>query len=219
MYKILKFKWDDRKNHFWSSDFHNYHNPSWDVPIWKMRGYSSYEESFGDIRDKINNRITTDQYLWMLGDSFLSATDDEVVSWWKDIKCQNVMMLFGNHESQMYRLYKKELLSQFGRDDIEVYPLKMGNVTFLGNHQEIVIGKKQIIMNHFPLRIWHNDSRSSWMLSGHSHLKDLGRRPEFEEQKGLDVGWDYKNDVWSFDEIEDVMSTKSVKILDHNRDH
>jgi len=95
----------------------------------------------------------------------------------------------------------------------------MGNVVFIGNHQEIWIGKQQIIMNHFPLRIWHGDARSSWMLSGHSHLQDKGRRPESADQKGLDLGWDYKNDVWTYSEIEDVMSTKSIRILDHNRTH
>lgn len=219
MYKILKYKYENRNDHFWSTDFHNYHDPSWPVPIWKMRGYNSPEESYNDVREKINAKVGEKQTLWVLGDSFLSATDEEVISWLNSIKCQNIMMLFGNHESQMYRLYKQELIKQFGRDDIEVYPLRMGNVTFLGNHQEIWIGKQQIIMNHFPLRIWHGDSRGSWMLSGHSHLQDKGRRPESADQKGLDLGWDYKNDVWTYSEIEDVMSTKSIRILDHNRTH
>jgi len=219
MYKILKYKYENRNDHFWSTDFHNYHDPSWPVPIWKMRGYNSPEESYNDVREKINAKVGENQILWILGDSFLSATDGEVIGWLNSIKCQNIMMLFGNHESQMYRLYKQEMFKQFGTDDIEIYPLRMGNVVFLGNHQEIWIGKQQIIMNHFPLRIWHGDARSSWMLSGHSHLQDKGRRPESADQKGLDLGWDYKNDVWTYSEIEDVMSTKSIRILDHNRTH
>jgi hypothetical protein len=219
MYKILKYKYENRNDHFWSTDFHNYHDPSWPVPIWKMRGYNSPEESYNDVREKINAKVGENQILWILGDSFLSATDGEVIGWLNSIKCQNIMMLFGNHESQMYRLYKQEMIKQFGRDDIEIYPLRMNNVVFLGNHQEIWIGKQQIIMNHFPLRIWVGDARGSWMLSGHSHMQDKGRRPESADQKGLDLGWDYKNDVWTYSEIEDVMSTKSIRILDHNRTH
>ena len=43
-------------------------------------------------------------------------------------------MLFGNHESQIYRLYKKQMMVDYNRDDIEVYPLRMGNLVFCGNH-------------------------------------------------------------------------------------
>jgi len=103
--------------------------------------------------------------------------------------------------------------------DVEVYPLPMGNVNFLGNYQEIHIGKQYINMSHFPLRIFHKDSRGAWSLSGHSHLQDEGRRPDAMLQKALDCGWDHKRDVWSFEEIADVMSTKTIKILDHNRTH
>lgn len=217
MYRILKFNYNDRHKHYWVSDCHSYHDPkSWASPIWEMRGYSSAEDCAEQQIQKINERVGEDDILWNLGDNFLNSTDDQVREWLGAIKCKNIKYLFGNHESVPYRLYKDEVLKQYNTD-CEVYPLKMGNVEFLGNHQEIQIGKQQITNNHFPLRIWHNDSRSSWMLSGHSHLQDVGRRPESEYQKALDVGWDYKNDVWSFSEIEDVMSTKSIQILDHNR--
>lgn len=219
MYRILKFNWEDRNKHYWVSDLHTYHDPTtWNSPIWEMRGYRSAVECAEHQIQKINERVGEDDILWNLGDNFLNTNDEQVLKWLGAIKCKNIKYLFGNHESSPYRLYKEEVKKQYNLD-IEVYPIKMGNVEFIGNHQEIQIGKKQIVMNHFPLRIWHNDARSAWMLSGHSHLQDQGRRPEAEFQKALDVGWDYKNDVWSFSEIEDVMSTKSIQILDHNRVH
>lgn len=221
MYKILKFSWEDRHKHYWVSDLHTNHDPNWPVPIWKSRGYSSADECREHQLEEINSRVSEDSILWNLGDNFLNSTDDQVIEWYSKIKCKNVYYLFGNHESVLYRLYKNMVKESFGIDQ-EIYPFNgklLPNIHFLGNHQEILIGKKQIIMNHFPLRIWHKDSRSSWMLSGHSHLMDIGRRPESPIQKGLDCGWDYKKSVWSFSEIEDVMSTKSVKILDHDRDH
>jgi calcineurin-like phosphoesterase family protein len=184
-----------------------------------MRGYKNAVECAEHQIQKINERVGVDDILWNLGDNFLNASDEQCKKWWGAIKCRNIKYLFGNHESCPYRRYKERIHEQYGLNDVEVYPLKYSNIEFLGNHQEIQIGKQQIVMNHFPLRIWHNDSRAAWMLSGHSHLQDKGRRPEAEYQKALDVGWDYKNDVWSFSEIEDVMSTKSIQILDHNRSH
>ncbi len=49
----------------------------------------------------------------------------------------------------------------------------------------------------------------------HSHLSDKERLPEFPIGKTLDVGIDCGK-IWSFEEIEDVMSTKSISILDHH---
>lgn len=224
MYKILKYKWEDRDKHKWVSDLHTFHDPkTWSSPIWEMRGYNNAEECAEQQIRVINENVAEDDILWNLGDNFLNASDEQCIDWYSRINCKNINYLWGNHESQMFRIYRNMVADRtVGLTDCEVYPFNgnlLPNVTFLGNHQEIQIGKKQIIMNHFPLRIWHNDGRSSWMLSGHSHLQDAGRRPDAATQKGLDVGWDYKNNVWTFAEIEDVMSTKSVHILDHNRDH
>jgi calcineurin-like phosphoesterase family protein len=219
MYKIIKHEWTERSKLFWSSDWHNFHNPSWPIPIWESRGHANHIEAAKFTRDKINERVGEDDTLYYLGDGFLNAEDTQVIEWLSSLNCQNIKYLFGNHESVMYRLYKKEVEKLYGTDKLDVFPIKMGNVEFLGNHQEILVGKQKIVMNHFPLRIWNNDARSAWMVSGHSHGQDAGRLPEAEYQKGLDCGWDIKKDVWSFDEIEDVMSTKTIKILDHNRVH
>lgn len=219
MYRIEKIRFEDRHRHYWTSDWHAFHDPKWELPIWEARGYSSAKDAAEKTLETVNQRVGENDVLWYLGDGFLNASDEEVVSWLSALKCKNVKYLFGNHESNMFRLYRQEVKRQYGLDNVEVYPLRMGNIEFIGNHAEILIGKKQIVMNHFPLRIWKSDNRGSWCLSGHSHLNDVGRRPDAELQKAMDVGWDYKKDVWSYNEIEDVMSTKTIHIYDHNRDH
>lgn len=217
MYKILKHSWEDRHKLYWASDFHAFHDPlHWKIPLWESRGYRNAHEASEHKIQRINERVPEDGILYFLGDGFLNATDEQCKNWLSRINCKNIRYLWGNHESNMYRLYKQEVLAQFGRDDIEVYPLKMGNVEFCGNHLEIFVGKKRIIMNHFPLRIWHKNGHGSWMLSGHSHLTDKDRRPDAPTGKGVDVGWDWKNDVWTFEELSDIMSTKDTEILDHH---
>ena len=218
MYKILKFNWEDRSKHFWVTDLHTYHDPqTWASPIWEMRGYRNAQECAEHQIQEINDRVGPNDILWNLGDNFLNASDDQCKKWWAAIKCRNVKYLFGNHESCPYRIFKDQVKLQYGLDGVEVYPTTYSNITFLGNHQEIQIGKQIIVNNHFPLRIWHKDSRGAWMVSGHSHLQDKGRSPDAPNQKGIDAGWDYKKSVWSYSELEDIMSTKSIQILDHNR--
>jgi calcineurin-like phosphoesterase family protein len=217
VYKILKFPWEKRNTHYWSSDWHIFHDPKWNIPIWMMRGYSSAKDAVSKTLAKINERVGPDDTLWYLGDMFLNATDEQCLNWISGLNCQNINVLLGNHESNMYRLYKQEVMRQFGRDDIEVYPLKMGKITFLGNHLEIQIGKKNIVMNHFPIHSWNGmGGRKSWMISGHQHNADKTRNPDAPINRVLDVGWDWKCDVWSFADIEDVMDTKTFVSYDHH---
>lgn len=215
MNKILKFPWSERNRHFFTSDLHIFHNPSWPVPIWKMRGYQSANEASEKTLNIINHTVGEDDILWVLGDLFLNATDEQCLEWLSKINCKNINKLWGNHHSNTYRLYKQEMLKQYSRDDIEVYPLTMGNLTYLGNHVEIQVGKQRIIMNHFPLHSFNKMGRSSWMLSGHSHLTDKTRCPEYPLGKTLDVGID-SGKIWSFSDIEDVMSTKTFVQVDHH---
>jgi calcineurin-like phosphoesterase family protein len=216
MNKLLKYPWSDKDKHFFTSDWHIYHDPNWPIPIWKSRGYNSSKESAQIIQNTINDKVGKEDILWVMGDLFLNSSDEQCLEWLSGLKCDNIYKLWGNHCSNTFRLYRQEIMNQFGRDDIEVYPITMGKVTFLGNHQEIQIGKKRIIMNHFPIHNWNHIGRASYNLHGHSHNNDHTRNPDFPLGKCLDCSWDWKKNVWSFDEIEEVMETKTVKLYDHH---
>jgi calcineurin-like phosphoesterase family protein len=216
MNKIIKHKWEDRNKIFFSSDWHNYHDPKWDVPIWKMRGYSSPQESLDDVVSKINARVKEDDFLYFLGDGFLNATDEQVLEWFSRINCKNINYIYGNHESNIFRIYRRTVLEIYGDPDIEVYPMRFNNVVFLGNYQELQVGKKSVILQHFPIHSWNHMRHSAWMISGHQHNTDKTRNPEYHLGKMLDVSWDYKRDIWSFEEVEDVMSTKDILTVDHH---
>jgi calcineurin-like phosphoesterase family protein len=216
MNKIIKHKWEDRNKIFFSSDWHNYHDPKWDIPIWKMRGYNSPQESVDDVVSKINAKVKEDDFLYFLGDGFLNATDEQVLEWFSRINCKNINYIYGNHESNIFRIYRQAVLEKYGDPEIEVYPMRFNNVVFLGNYQEIYIGKKLIVLQHFPIKTWNNNSRNSFHLHGHSHNTDKSRNPEHPMGKCLDCSWDWKKDIWSFEEIEDVMSTKEMQIFDHH---
>jgi calcineurin-like phosphoesterase family protein len=216
MKEIIKHKWEDLDKIYVSSDWHNYHDPKWDIPIWKMRGYISPEESKEDVIDKINNKVGLDDILYYLGDGFLNSTDEQCLEWFLRINCKNIYYIFGNHESNIHRIYKKECYEQYGVRGIEVYPLKYKNITFLGNYQEIQIGKHSITLTHFPMHGWNKNAHGAINLHGHCHNNDSTRNPEHHMGKCLDCSWDYKNDVWKMKEIFDIMSTKEILITDHH---
>lgn len=217
MKKIIKHKLEDCGKIFFSSDWHNFHDPkSWDTPIWKMRGYSSPEESRNDVIERLNVRVGESDILYYMGDGFLNATDEQCLEWLSQINCRTIYYINGNHESNMSRLYDQECVKQYGIEGVEIYPLRMGNVVFIGNYQEIYIGKQQIICCHYPISSHHNAGRGSWGLSGHTHGNYNETLPRHPISKRLDCSWDIKKDVWSFDEICDVMSTKDIYAPDHH---
>lgn len=216
MNKIIKHRWEDRNKIFFSSDWHNYHDPKWDVPIWKMRGYSSPQESLDDVVNKINARVKEDDHLYYMGDSFLNATDEQVMEWFSRVKCKNINYIFGNHSSNTYRIYREAVFNKWGDKNIEVYPTRVNNIVFLGNYQEIYIGKQMIVLGHYPIHSWNKMGNKAWNLSGHQHNNDHTRNPQYQLGKSLDCSWDFKRDIWSFDEISDVMSTKEILTTDHH---
>ena len=160
--------------------------------------------------------MAANDHLYFLGDGFLNATEEGVKKWLDGIECQNIYYLFGNHASVPYRLYRDEIQRQFGRNDIEVYPLRVKNLVFLGNHHEIQVGKQKIVLNHFPIHSWNSMNKLSWNLHGHSHLSDPTTSPLNPLHKRFDIGWDWKRDVWSYAEIEEIMSAKTFASVDHH---
>lgn len=216
MKRILKHHWQDREKIYFSSDWHIFHDPPWEIPLWKSRGYESAEDAARKIQERINQTVPEDGIIYYMGDMFLNASDEQCIEWLKGVNCKNIFKIWGNHTSNTFRLYKEEVKKQYGLDDVEVYPLQMGNVTFLGDYQEIRVGKQIIVMSHFPIHSWDKMSYGSIMISGHQHLSDKTRWPDYPLGKCFDCGWDWKKDLWSFEEMMDVISTKTFVKVDHH---
>lgn len=125
-------------------------------------------------------------------------------------------MLWGNHNNPVHRVYKREVKEQFGRDDIDVYPLKYRNVTFLGDYVEVSINNTFIVMMHYPVSIWNYMKEGAYMLCGHSHYSYFSSQATCLNGKILDVGWDGLGAPYSFEKINEIMKTKKVKVEDHH---
>jgi calcineurin-like phosphoesterase family protein len=208
MLKVLKFKTKDQKVWF-TSDLHWNHNPKWEIPIWKSRGFSSVEESNRYTINKINELVAPNDILFSLGDLTLNCSEDEFESFIGQINCRNIYCLWGNHPNPMAKIYKRKILDYFN-EEIDAYPFRYRNIIFIGHHAEIIVDKQYINLNHYPIHIFNHMSGESWCLCGHSHLEFPQSQPGYPTQKLLDVGWDGYLKPLSFDEISDIMSKKNL---------
>ena len=214
MIKQLKFKGEGEK--FWfSSDWHFFHNPPWNVPIWKMRGFNSVGEMNYHILKNINEKVKHDDTMFFLGDGFLNATKEGVDSILNQINCQTIYYLWGNHESVPLHIYKEEIKNNYG-EGVEVYPYRYKNLIFAGNDLSVIINGQMIVMSHFAKRIWSKSHHSAWSLSGHSHFSDKDRHPNCKNSKSLDVGIDGQIAPYSFSDLQRIMAKKEILRLDHH---
>lgn len=103
-------------------------------------------------------------------------------------------LILGNHDSRMKSSVRKMFAS--------VHSL-----------HEINVEKQKIVLCHFPMLTWNKSHRGAWMLHGHCH----GNLPDDPNALRIDVGVDcHKFRPISFDEIKELMKTKSFLPIDHH---
>lgn len=207
------------KKVFFSSDLHLNHNPSWEIPIWKQRGFNSVQEMNDGIIKSINDTVNYDDVLFLLGDFTLNCKPEQFHNLRGRINCQNILTLFGNHPSPILSIYKDFIVNQFGDGfkNLHIYPLTVANVTIFGHYAEAIVDNQLIILQHFPLSIWEEQKRGAWHLTGHSHGGFEDTLPTTTNTgKILDVGWDVFRKPVSMNDIRSIMAKKQYVKKDRN---
>ena len=210
----LKIKSTTDSKVYFSSDFHLGHDRPF---VWESRGHVSQEAHTDFVINKVNETIRPTDHLFYLGDFCLNTNEDQFESYLSRILCQNVYMLWGNHNNPVYKIYQREVLSKYG-ENIKVYPFRYRNVVFLGDYQEALIDGKIVVMMHYPINVWNFMKEGAYMLCGHSHYSFDKTRADSKQGLILDVGWDGKSSPYSTDEIDEIMLRKSIKVVDHHGD-
>ena len=211
---------------FITSDPHLAHNPKWNIPLWKARGYNSSKEHDDMMIEIINETVRPNDILFMLGDLCLNMTMPQLDEYLDRIQCRNLWCLWGNHnnphEKAIYRkamqaLHKAIGQSHIGPFEVEVYPLQYKNMLYLGHYLEAVINGQYTVLQHYPIYVWNEMAHGAWMLCGHSHYGCPLSRAENLSGKILDVGWDGHGKPWTLEEIRAVMDKKQILSVDHHR--
>jgi calcineurin-like phosphoesterase family protein len=202
---------------FFVSDTHFGHKQEF---VWGSRGYSSVEEHDLQIIESINQRVRENDILLHLGDFCLNTTIEKFHEYIQSIKCQNVWMLFGNHNNPHERKVYQPLTTQYIADasnrKFQVYPVVHKNIKFLGHYYEVSVDGQVIVMFHYPISVWNFMSHGAWHLCGHSHYNFDPSTAENKTSKILDVGWDGQKKPYSFEEVKAIMDTKGIAQIDHH---
>ncbi len=200
----INFKDSSEKKLFVTGCLHLNHNPSWETPLHKMRGYESSLEMTEDIISIINQTCRTSDVLLVLGDFCLNTSFEKFCS---DVQRINPQIWFvaGNHNSPWEKAFESGQTNGW-----------KNKVDVLGPYIEMVWNKQFVVANHYAFQVWNGSHHGSWSLCSHSHGSLETILPSFEGAKQLDCGWDVHRKPLSFEEIKEIMSKKSISMPDHH---
>lgn len=171
------------------------------------RDYETLDAMDDAIVLNINSVVKQEDTLYHLGDWSLGGIA-QVLDFRKRINCKNIHLILGNHDENI-RLNKRIKPS-----DIYDDYFTQGNFTSVQDLLEISIAKQEIVLCHYPMRVWHNCHKGVIMLHGHSHgnLNPL-------DHKSMDVGIDTHPEFrpYSLDEILKIMGSKPTNLTESHR--
>jgi calcineurin-like phosphoesterase family protein len=203
MYTPFSQKFDGRRTYFLGCTHFGHINICKGTSKWsdlsRCRDFQTVEEMNQVIWNSINSTVDLDDTLFLLGDFVLSDKKNAYL-YRERIKCRNVHLLFGNHEDGVRE--RKEFCNLFSS---------------VGDYTEIRCSRKsgkltRCNLFHYPMKVWNGSHHGSFALTSHSH----GSLPYKNYELGLDMGWDVFNKPLSFWEVDDIMSGKNWKAVDHH---
>ena len=224
MNRVLKIRQSDGQEVYWVSDTHLNHNRDF---VYEVRGFKSSQEHTDFIIDKINEIVRPNDILMHGGDFCLNTEESGCNELLARIQCQNIYMIWGNHNNPLWKIYNREVCAKFQGDtytdgmfvdNIEVYPFRYKNVVFLGNYAEITVDGQYFVMAHYPIHVWNYVKDGAKMICGHSHYGLPFSQADNLDAKILDIGWDGYARPLSTKEVLDIMDKKAIfETGDHHK--
>lgn len=198
MNRLLKLKQTENCKVWLSSDWHYNHNPPWNNPIWKQRGYNSVDEMNHSIIKSINATVRYSDILIYMGDMVLNCQENQFENFLSQINCQQIYVLFGNHNSCVWSIYEREVHNQFGLKDVEIYPFKYRNLIYVGNYLEFSVDGHFCCASHYPIWSFNGQHKGCYHFFGHIHSTPT-IKTNLTGRK-MDVGFDYWKQPISFND-------------------
>lgn len=157
----------------------------------KLRGFNNVEDHDQWLLDRINNKVTPDTILWILGDLGVS-TSNYVINQVRKINCRRVLIA-GNHDA-FHPMHRNAWKQQIKHPDLFEAVLP---------YQKLKVNGTEILMNHLPYEGDHTGEeryaqyrmpdRGMSLLCGHVH--DAWRFKGNQFNVGVDVN-DFKPVTW-----------------------
>ena len=142
---------------FWA-DLHLWHAcASWEMPIWRSRGFDNAAEHALGLEKRWCERMDYDTDMFLLGDTAFSYfAPDRLRSLLERLPFRRLYMMPGNHAAG----YKQLAMNP------ELIP---HNVFLLPNYAEVNTPTGFYVCSHYPILSWNRQAHGSIMLHGHCH--------------------------------------------------
>ena len=105
--KPYKLKRSDFDQIYFTSDTHYQHNPQWNIPLWKLRGFSDVLEHDRWLENEYS-MVSEKSIIFHLGDAALNTTPEKMLNLFNKTSAP-IWFIFGNHFSPDYALYRSAL--------------------------------------------------------------------------------------------------------------
>jgi calcineurin-like phosphoesterase family protein len=209
------------KNHeilFWGC-LHWHHDPKWDNPIWKRRGFESVQEHDEAIVNNWNSKATNRTTGFLLGDNvFGYGGEVEFKKLMSRLNFRRLFIMSGNHQAgwkQVFESLKDNTYYVDGSYSKEVF--------FVPNYLEAYVNGQPIVCCHYPVLSWNGAGKGSWMLFSHVHgslsNSELGRMYLDKGGCNLEVSVEATKHPLTYGEIRDIMKNKSKFNTDHHKEN
>ena len=187
------------------SDTHAFHkNICKGCTSWRDGADRDYDDPVKmtvEMADVINQHVMPDHDLIHLGDWSFGGFEN-IKRFREMLACRNIYLICGNHDHHI----------EEDRDGCRSLFRKVYGEPGISCLVEIKVGNFKYICGHYKMAIWnksHHDVRNLW---GHSH----GSMPDDPNLRSFDAGWDVWRKPLNFVEVEQIMSKKTYKSVDHH---
>jgi calcineurin-like phosphoesterase family protein len=213
----------DPKKHkiLFLSDAHINHEPNWNPKLYQSRGFASNQDFYSWFLAKWHEEVDYNTIVIDLGDSHFSDPKGDLFNYYSLLPCNIHIYVWGNHLSGSKQIYQREVGGQYGLD-IEVYPIRSNNITFVGQSYHVYIEGISVYCQHYAPHIWPELSKGGFGLCGHSHssCKELNVNGG-AQGRVLDIGVDnaikYRNSpFFRWEDIKSILNAREVLKKDHH---
>ncbi len=180
---------------YWvTSDSHFGH-----IRLAEMRGFTSVEDMNETLLENINSVVSRGDMLYHLGD-FAMGSWRKIPSYRERIKCENIKLLFGNHDAEIVKRQELRSLFTWTRDTsylkVDLSPVK----------------QVRAWLSHYCHLVWPKSHYGYIHLAGHSH-NNLKWLPPRAADIGLDT-----NELrpYNLEEVWDKLNAQPYEALDHH---
>jgi len=167
-YKPVKVTAKDHDVLAWGC-LHYGHDPKWDNPIWKLRGYNSSAEHDEGLIQNWNSKANKNTIGFLLGDTIFGHNADErLLKLLNRLNFKELYILPGNHQAgykQILDSLHENVLNVDGHEKL---------IHFVPNYLETVVNGQTIVMCHYPILSFNGMAKGAYHIYAHVH-GNLGR--------------------------------------------